>query len=206
MTLSFNAVGSAGVAPGLGANSGSDLADAGVAGNSFSAMLDGDGGGAGPTVPPRPGDDPSTAYALTTTSSPRRQGIVLDEPPGHDCRQHARWSRRRARGGQRRGDLELAGNVFLSARRVIDAVQLDAGGNFWGASSLSDAQRQVRAGYSSLPSARPARPVLDANSEWPDGLAGLARMAMSADACDLYCVDGDDDQSASAIAIASSRY
>jgi len=37
-------------------------------------------------------------------------------------------------------------------------------GNFWGASSLSDAQRQVRAGIS-LPSARPASRVLDANSE-----------------------------------------
>jgi parallel beta-helix repeat protein len=96
---------------------------------------------------PRPGDDPSTAYRIDDNVIARvDRGIVLE-----------RTTRSRLRGNMLDGvgdalvvdslggDLELAGNVFLSARRwLIDAVQLDAGGNFWGASSLSDAQRQVR--------------------------------------------------------------
>ena len=42
-------------------------------------------------------------------------------------------------------DAEVTGNVFLSARRwLIDAVLLDAGGNFWGPRDSAAAQKQVR--------------------------------------------------------------
>ncbi len=42
-------------------------------------------------------------------------------------------------------DAELSGNVFLSARRwLIDAVQLDAGGNYWGGRDPATVGRQVR--------------------------------------------------------------
>lgn len=42
-------------------------------------------------------------------------------------------------------DTELAGNVFLQARRwLIDAVQLDAGGNYWGARDPATVSRQLR--------------------------------------------------------------
>lgn len=42
-------------------------------------------------------------------------------------------------------DAELVGNVFLSARRwLIDAVALDAGGNYWGARDPAAVLRQVR--------------------------------------------------------------
>ncbi len=42
-------------------------------------------------------------------------------------------------------DAELSGNVFLSARRwLIDAVQLDAGGNFWGPRDPTAVSRQIR--------------------------------------------------------------
>jgi hypothetical protein len=75
-----------------------------------------------------------------------RQGIVLEHT-----------SRSRLRGNLFDGvedalkvdsagaDLELAGNVFLSARRwLIDAVDLDAGGNYWAAPDELTARRQVR--------------------------------------------------------------
>ncbi len=42
-------------------------------------------------------------------------------------------------------DAELSGNVFLSAGRwLIDAVQLDAGGNYWGGRDPATVSRQVR--------------------------------------------------------------
>ena len=42
-------------------------------------------------------------------------------------------------------DTELHGNVFLSARRwLIDAVELEAGGNYWGARDPAAVARQVR--------------------------------------------------------------
>jgi hypothetical protein len=42
-------------------------------------------------------------------------------------------------------DAEVSGNVFLSARRwLIDAISLDAGGNFWGARDPATVGRQLR--------------------------------------------------------------
>lgn len=39
----------------------------------------------------------------------------------------------------------VSGNVFLSARRwLIDAAELEAGGNYWGPRDPAAAQRQVR--------------------------------------------------------------
>jgi hypothetical protein len=49
-------------------------------------------------------------------------------------------------------DLELSGNVFLSASRyLIDAVSLEAGGNFWGARDSATALRQVRGKVNLMP-------------------------------------------------------
>jgi hypothetical protein len=42
-------------------------------------------------------------------------------------------------------DAEVVGNVFLSAGRwFIDAVQLDAGGNFWGPRDPASVQPRLR--------------------------------------------------------------
>lgn len=96
---------------------------------------------------PRADDDPSMAYRVDDNVIARvRQGVVLE-----------RTSRSRLRGNLFDGvedaltvdsagaDLQLAGNVFLSARRwLIDAVELDAGGNYWAAPDEPTAQRQVR--------------------------------------------------------------
>jgi parallel beta-helix repeat protein len=96
---------------------------------------------------PRPEDEPSTAYRVDDNVIARvLRGVVLEET-----------SRSRLRGNLFDGvedglivdstgaDLQLTGNVFLSARRwLIDAVALDAGGNYWAAHDEPTARRQVR--------------------------------------------------------------
>jgi len=96
---------------------------------------------------PRPDDEPSVDYRIDdNTLAKVGQGIVLE-----------RTSRARLRGNLLDGvedglvadstaqDAEVTGNVFLSARRwLIDAVHLDAGGNFWGPRDIEEVRRQVR--------------------------------------------------------------
>jgi parallel beta-helix repeat protein len=96
---------------------------------------------------PRLEDEPSTAYRVDDNVIARvRRGIVLEST-----------SRSRLRGNLFDGvedaltvdsagaDLQLTGNIFLSARRwLIDAVELDAGGNYWAARDELAARRQVR--------------------------------------------------------------
>lgn len=92
-------------------------------------------------------DEPSTDYRIDDNTIARvSRGLVLE-----------RTTRARIRGnlfdgvedglvvdGAGSGTL-VSGNVFLSARRwLIDAAELDAGGNFWGARDIATAQRQVR--------------------------------------------------------------
>lgn len=96
---------------------------------------------------PRPDDEPSTDYRVDDNTIARvERGIVLE-----------RTTRARIRGnlfdgvqdglvvdGAGSGTL-VSGNVFLSARRwLIDAAELDAGGNFWGPRDPAAVQRQVR--------------------------------------------------------------
>jgi parallel beta-helix repeat protein len=96
---------------------------------------------------PNAEDDPSTDYRIDDNTIARvERGLVLE-----------RTTRARIRGnlfdgvedglvvdGAGSGAL-VAGNVFLSARRwLIDAAELDAGGNFWGPRDVAAAQRQVR--------------------------------------------------------------
>jgi parallel beta-helix repeat protein len=96
---------------------------------------------------PPPADQPSSFNRLDdNTIAKVEQGIVLE-----------RTTRSRLRGNLFDGvqdalvvdsagaDLELSGNVFLSARRwLIDAVSLQAGGNYWGPRDAPTAQRQIR--------------------------------------------------------------
>jgi parallel beta-helix repeat protein len=96
---------------------------------------------------PHPDDEPSVDYRIDdNTLAKVGRGIVLE-----------RTSRARLRGNLLDGvedglvadstaqDAEVTGNVFLSARRwLIDAVRLDAGGNFWGPRDIEEARRQVR--------------------------------------------------------------
>lgn len=96
---------------------------------------------------PRPEDEASTGYRIDdNTLAKVGQGIVLE-----------RTSRVRLRDNLFDGvddglvadsvaaTAELAGNVFLSARRwLIDAVKLDAGGNYWGPRDIDAVRRQVR--------------------------------------------------------------
>lgn len=96
---------------------------------------------------PRPEDEPSLAYRVDDNVIARvRRGVVLE-----------RTSRSRLRGNLFDGvedaltvdsagaDLLLSGNVFLSARRwLIDAVELDAGGNYWGARDSAAAVLKIR--------------------------------------------------------------
>ncbi len=110
---------------------------------------------------PRENDEASTDYRISdNTFAKVGQGIVLE-----------RTTRARLRGNLFDGvedglvvdsagrDAELAGNVFLSARRwLIDAVELDAGNNIWGPRDQEAAQRQVR-GRVSLTPFRRARDV-----------------------------------------------
>ena len=96
---------------------------------------------------PQAGDEASTAYRVDdNTIAKVQQGIVLE-----------RTTRAKLRGNLFDGvddavvvdstgsESELSGNVFLSARRwLIDAVSLDAGGNFWGARDPATVARQLR--------------------------------------------------------------
>jgi parallel beta-helix repeat protein len=96
---------------------------------------------------PRAEDEPSMAYRVDDNVIARvRQGVVLEHT-----------SRSRLRGNLFDGvedaltvdsagaDLQLSGNVFLSAQRwLINAVDLDAGGNYWAATDESTARRQIR--------------------------------------------------------------
>ena len=96
---------------------------------------------------PRAEDEPSLSYRVDDNVIARvGQGIVLQAT-----------TRSRLRGNLFDGvqdalvvdsagaDLELSGNVFLSAQRwLIDAVTLDAGGNFWGGEDPATVIRQVR--------------------------------------------------------------
>ena len=96
---------------------------------------------------PRVDDEPSMSYRVDDNVIARvRQGVVLE-----------RTTRSRLRGNlfdgvqdglvadSISGDVQLNGNVFLSATRwLIDAVDLDAGGNYWGARDPAAAVRQVK--------------------------------------------------------------
>jgi parallel beta-helix repeat protein len=96
---------------------------------------------------PHDGDEVSTSYRVDdNTIAKVRQGIVLE-----------RTTRAKLRGNLLDGvddglvvdstgaDAEITGNVFLSARGwFIDAVSLDAGGNFWGARDPVTVARQLR--------------------------------------------------------------
>ena len=96
---------------------------------------------------PNPDDEPSIAYRVDdNTFASVEQAVIL-----------SRTTRVRLRGNLFDGvgtaivadsaaaEAELSGNVFLSAREwLIDAPELDAGGNFWGAQDLATAQRQIR--------------------------------------------------------------
>jgi parallel beta-helix repeat protein len=95
---------------------------------------------------PKAEDEPSMSYRVDDNVIARvRQGIVLQAT-----------TRSRLRGNLFDGvedglvvdsagsDLQLDGNIFLSARRwLIDAVDLDAGGNYWGARDSASAAGQV---------------------------------------------------------------
>jgi parallel beta-helix repeat protein len=108
---------------------------------------------------PHPGDEPSTAYRVDDNVIARvSRGVVLE-----------RTTASRLRGNLFDGvqdglvvdsagaDLQLGGNVFLSAQRwLIDAVRLDAGGNYWGPRDIQSAMRQVR-GQVNLEPFRPAQ-------------------------------------------------
>lgn len=96
---------------------------------------------------PNADDEPSMSYRVDDNVIARvGQGIVLEAT-----------SRSRLRGNLLDGvqdglvvdstgaDLELSGNVFLSAQRwLIDAVELDAGGNYWGGKDPATVVRQVK--------------------------------------------------------------
>lgn len=106
------------------------------------------GGGTGIHLyAPREEDEPSMSYRVDDNTIARvGRGVVLE-----------RTGRSKLRGNLFDGvqdglvvdstgaDLELTGNVFLSARRwLIDAVDLDAGANFWGGKDPEAVTRQIR--------------------------------------------------------------
>ncbi len=106
------------------------------------------GGGIGIKLfAPHADDEPSMSYRIDDNVIARvKQGILLTGT-----------TRSRLRGNLFDGvedglvvdslsdDLQLTGNVFLSASRwLIDAVDLDAGGNYWGARDPATAVRQVK--------------------------------------------------------------
>jgi parallel beta-helix repeat protein len=96
---------------------------------------------------PNPDDEPSRDYRLTdNTVAKVRRGIVLE-----------RTTRVRLSGNlldavqdalvvdAAGADAQLTGNVFLNvARWFVDAVTLDAGGNFWAARDADSVRTQVR--------------------------------------------------------------
>ena len=95
----------------------------------------------------QPEDEPSTSYRIDdNTLAKVERGVVLE-----------RTTRVRLRGNLFDGvevglvadsaaaDAELTGNVFLSARRwFIDAVRLEAGGNYWGPQDPSAVEPKLR--------------------------------------------------------------
>jgi nitrous oxidase accessory protein NosD len=103
---------------------------------------------------PRRGDEASTDYRISdNTIAKAGRGVVLE-----------RTTRARLRGNlfdgvedglvadSASGDAELTGNVFLSARRwLIDAVQLEAGNNFWGPRDQEAVRQKVRGRVSLTP-------------------------------------------------------
>lgn len=103
---------------------------------------------------PHAEDEASTDYRVDdNTIAKVSRGIVLE-----------RTSRARLRGNLFDGvddalvadsaaaGTELSSNVFLSARRwLIDAVTLDAGGNFWGLRDTAAVERQLRGRINLLP-------------------------------------------------------
>lgn len=106
------------------------------------------GGGVGIRLfAPNPDDEPSMSYRVDDNVIARvKQGVVLQGT-----------IRSRLRGNLFDGvqdglvvdsasdDVQLTGNIFLSASRwLIDAVDLDAGGNYWGAKDPISAIRQVK--------------------------------------------------------------
>ncbi len=108
---------------------------------------------------PQPEDEESVSYRVDDNIIARvTRGIVLEHT-----------TRSRLRGNLFDGvdealvvdgagkDLRLTGNIFLSARRwLINAVELDAGGNFWGSPDSAVTRRQVH-GFIELAPYRPAR-------------------------------------------------
>lgn len=96
---------------------------------------------------PHEGDDPSTDYRVDDNTLARLgRGLVLE-----------RTTRTRVRGNLFDGvgdglvvdgagsGTEVSGNIFLRAEQwLIDAPELDAGGNLWGPADLAAARQQVR--------------------------------------------------------------
>jgi parallel beta-helix repeat protein len=103
---------------------------------------------------PREDDEASTDYRISDNVFAKvERGIVLE-----------RTTRARLRGNLFDGvedglvvdsagsDAEVSGNVFLSAQRwLIDAVQLDAGNNYWGPRDQDAARQKVRGKVSLTP-------------------------------------------------------
>jgi parallel beta-helix repeat protein len=96
---------------------------------------------------PQAGDPPSRNYRIDdNTLAKVTRGIVLEHTTGVRLRGNL------FDGGEEGlvvdsagADAEVVGNVFLSAGRwFIDAVQLDAGGNFWGPRDPASVQPRLR--------------------------------------------------------------
>jgi parallel beta-helix repeat protein len=103
---------------------------------------------------PHPAEEPSTGYRVDDNVIARvSRGVVLERTTGSRLRGNLFDAVQDGLVVDSAGsDLQLGGNVFLSARRwLIDAVALDAGGNFWGARDLPSAMRQVRGKVSLVP-------------------------------------------------------
>ena len=113
------------------------------------------GGGIGIRLfAPHPKDDPGRAYRVDdNTIAQVRRGIVVE-----------RTIEVRLRGNLLDGvedglvvdglsrDLSGIGNVFLSATRwLVDAVDLDLGGNYWGASDSSEVRSRIRGRVTLVP-------------------------------------------------------
>jgi parallel beta-helix repeat protein len=96
---------------------------------------------------PRAADDPSTDYRIEdNTVAKARRGIVLERTSRvrlHGNRFDALQDALVADSGS--ADAEVSDNVFLNvARWFIDAVRLDAGGNYWAAAGVDSVKTQIR--------------------------------------------------------------
>jgi len=108
---------------------------------------------------PHEDDEPSTLYRVDdNTIAKVNQGIVLQGTTRVKLRGNLLDGVQDALVVDSVGaDTELSGNVFLTAGRwLIDAVRLDAGGNYWGLRDPAAVARQVR-GSVNLQPFRPAR-------------------------------------------------